>query len=626
MKFLLSSPLKSLPRSPAKEGPHSDPGDPAPAGPDLVSPELVPILTLLSSQTHRRYHEGTFMLYSDLNGDGNPADREWREVYGILTGNQLAYWDAASLARFKDSPEQLFQTSSKPNYLNFTDAVFNAMKVLPAAKLQMENVLVVLTTLKNRYILQFKKLAHLQEWTVALRLARFEYLALQEAYTGALLSARGLRLSDIRTILAPKRFNHEDWVKIRYGSGMAWKRCYAVIEPSQTKKKLFIPGRVLLFESENTKKKGLVGIITSATLVSAVYPQLPLFIDKSTIMQLEGSVNFKPRSVKPSKKDEANSQETSLFLMPEQHSSVPGFDTLIRFLIPLYDAFGLYGRPQRLNADRTDPDSLVFGLPTLPHVHYLNLDDLQGVSSDQQFLSLDARAWKQSIKSVLLRKMAHGYDGCGSSRGFSGAVNSLNSPRLVGADSPRVASASTTNTRQDDLSPPPSEGSREQLPTSTLKATQPGPINRNVNNLEVQTSNGARDSIQLADIYHKYSTIETPSDRYDDRNKILNGSAEEIDEEVLPSLMRRKSLMNGPYPTSEKHLIDSESDIAELDEEEVVAEGNIMSSSPARKVGEKHGMLAVPQTYDQRNLSYSSVQSPLTQYNEFNQQFTKSVE
>ena len=41
------------------------------------------------------------MLYYDLNGDGKPADREWREVYGILTGNQLAYWDAANLAQFK---------------------------------------------------------------------------------------------------------------------------------------------------------------------------------------------------------------------------------------------------------------------------------------------------------------------------------------------------------------------------------------------------------------------------------------------------------------------------------------------------------------------------------------------
>ena len=34
--------------------------------------------------------------------------------------------------------------------------------------------------------------------------------------------------------------------------------------------------------------------------------------------------------------------------MPEQHSSVPGFDTLIRFLVPLLDSFGLYGRPKDL--------------------------------------------------------------------------------------------------------------------------------------------------------------------------------------------------------------------------------------------------------------------------------------
>ncbi|KAM9902369.1 hypothetical protein OXX79_003979 [Metschnikowia pulcherrima] len=631
------TPLKNL----APETPDSD----------QISPELVPIVTLLSAQTHRRYHEGTCMLYNDLNGDGNPADREWREVYGILTGNQLAYWDAASLARYKNSPEQLLQTSSKPNYLNFTDAVFNAMKVLPAAKMQLENVLIVSTTLKNRYILQFKTYDQLQKWTSALRLAAYEHSSLQEAYTGALLSARGSRLSDIRTILAPKRFAHEDWVKIRHGSGTAWKRCYAVIEPSVVKKKLFSPGKVLLYESENTKKKSLIGVITSASSVSAVYPQSPFFIDKSTIMKLEGSINFKSPSVKNDKKNAAQSQDTSLFLMPESHSAVPGFDTLIRFLIPLYDAFGLYGRPQRLKADRVDPDSLVFGLPTLPHVHYLNQTDLEAFVASPNFLAWDARQWRENIKGVLRSKMAHGYDGCGSTRGFSGAVSSLNSPRLT-PGSPRVASDSTTfqappqSASMRSVSGPANMKSastvsgnavsgnathagRGELPSSTLKAAAPSGANRNVNKLEVKTSTDSRESVQLADIYHKYSTIETPSDRFNDRNQILNGSAEEIDEAVLPTLMRQKSLRHGPYPTSDKHLIGSDSDSDDSDEEDEdedeLTEDTRSSGSLVRGT-ENSGLLAVPRPYENRNSSYSSVHSPLTQYNEFSKQFSKSVD
>ncbi|SGZ54202.1 CIC11C00000002728 [Sungouiella intermedia] len=639
--------------------------DPSPTreDPNEVSPELVPIVTLLSAQNHRRYYEGIFMLYYDLNGDGKPADRKWQEVYGILTGNQLAYLDASNLAKFKDQQDKLLEASNKPNYLNFTDAVFNAMAVLPAAKQQLENVIIVLTTLKNRYIIQLRSYDLLKEWYLALRLATFEYLQLQEAYTGALLSARGLRLSDIRTILAEKRFNHEDWVKIRYGSGMAWKRCYAVIEPSTFKRKVFTPGRMLLYESENIKKKNLLGVITDATLVTAVYPQLHFFIDKSTIMKLEGSVNFKLPSVKNGKKSLADALETSIFIMPEQHSSVPGFDTLIRFLVPLFDAFGLYGRPKRLKADRMDPESLVFGLPTLPYVHYLNMSDLNALVSSQQYLTWDSATWKAAFKKVLLLKLAQGYDGCGSSRGFLGALSSLNSPRigspmsanrpmspefenralrLVSGPLPKLSQplqhpethriALADNSRKPDPfgKPLPKVGQEAQSavigtpsyrlpPGEGLKEVSNPGGNKNVNNLEINTADDPRKSIQLADIYHKYSKIQTPSDKFDDRNKILNGSAEEIDENVLPSLIRKKSLMRGGiYPNSEDHLIDSSD--SEDEDDDGSSDSIYQLEGPLNS-----GTLKVP-GYDQRNSSYSSVQSPLTQYNEFSQQFSKAVE
>ena len=76
------------------------------------------------------------------------------------------------------------ETSSKPNYINFTDSVYNAMKTLPAAKQNLDNVIIVSTTLKNRYLLQFKSYKDLTVWYAALRLSNFEYSSLQEAYTG----------------------------------------------------------------------------------------------------------------------------------------------------------------------------------------------------------------------------------------------------------------------------------------------------------------------------------------------------------------------------------------------------------------------------------------------------------
>ncbi|CAN3476269.1 protein Skg3p [Diutina catenulata] len=635
-----------------------------------LSPELIPIVTLISSQVHRRYHEGIFMLYYDLNGDGKPADREWKEVYGILTGNQLAYWDAATLAQFRNNPDALIETSAKPNYINFTDSVYNAMKVLPAAKQNLDNVIIVSTTLKNRYLLQFKSYSDLTVWYSALRLSNYEHASLQKAYTGALLSARGSRLSDIRTILAEKRFEHEDWVSIRYGSGMAWKRCYAVVEPSVTKRKNFTPGRVLFYDNDQKKKKGLLAVVTSATMVTAIYPQSHKLIDHSTMLKLDAMINFKSPSVaaKVSKKQLEDFKNTSIFLMPEQHSSVPGFDTLIRFLIPLLDSFGLYGRPKRLKADRVDPDSLLFGLPTLPYVHYLQLDDVTGLTKQGDFLSWDATAWNNNIKRVMESKLARGYDGCGSSRGLAGAGGALSA--MSSPHTPQGSFGHKSASPQK-RPPPKAVGSQSSVPVSTPR--QPpsvDSVSRNVQNLSIGTGGagggaggigggaggaggmgagaagavaagavgagaaaaayGGEDkfdphkSVQLADIYAKYSSIKAPSDQFhQDRNQVLNGSSEDFDDDALPAAIRNASA----HPTGNMYPAQDYAELESDDDSEPEVDSRQLGSYPngSKSSGSvPDGSLQLP-GMDKRNSSYSSVHSPMTQYNEFHEQFGKAV-
>lgn len=648
-----------------------------------LSPELVPIVTLLSSQSHRRYYEGIFMLYYDLNGDGKPADREWKEVYGILTGNQLAYWDAANLAEFRNNPTVLLENSSKPNYINFTDSVYNAMKVLPAAKQNLDNVIIVSTTLKNRYIIQLKSINDLNNWYLALRLSNYEYQSLQQAYTGALLSARGSRLSDIRTILAEKRFDHEDWISIRYGSGMAWKRCYAVVEPSTSKKSKFTPGRILLFENDQKKKKQLMAVVTNASAVSAVYPQSHLLIDHSTMLKLEGYINFKSPSLstKVSKKSIEDFKNTSIFLMPEQHSSVPGFDTLIRFLVPLLDSFGLYGRPKKLRAERQDPDSLLFGLPTLPHVHYLELDDLQSFTTRPDFLNWDVKTWSDNMKGVLKSKIDRGYEGCGSARGFQGAISSLTSPNTPSSSSFRNPSGGSPDKLRNKPQPAnPKDHAQNNNPynkmqqisnTSQTKIPPPGPgagpgpghghgpgpgiaagaavgaaagaaamgyrnasngsvvhnpNAKNVNNLTIEPGHSDNHrSMELSDIYQKYSDIKSPSDQFNNsRNDLLNGSSEEIDEDELPDNVRKINLSENIYPTNDNDLFSDDDD----EEDDILSSGSDRIDS--RKIGllsngsTSNPGLTVP-PYNNRNSSYSSVQSPMTQYQEFNEKFSNTV-
>ncbi|GME88311.1 unnamed protein product [[Candida] boidinii] len=385
----------------------------------ILSPELKPIVSLLSAQSHRRYFEGVFMLLKDLDSEGKPADRQWKEVYGVLTGNQLAIWDSDLLAQLQNRSSSNNDTNStksgtssnnsnngsngigelKPSYINFTDSTFKPMEKLPASSGELNNVIIVSTTLKNRYLIQITSNDLFRKWNAAFRLAAFEYKSLQEAYTASLLSSRGSLLSDIRVILAESKYQHEDWVSVRFGAGMPWKRCYAVIDPppkKQSKKKDFKPGFVQFFENEKKIKKLSMATITNANAIYAVYPQNFKIIDLSTMIKLEGKVLFK--------KDEGE-KDTSIFLMPEQHSAVPGFDTLIRFIIPLMDSFNLYGRPKRLNADKSDINSLLFALPVLPKVHYLQIEDLMGLVSSPSTLNWSPNDWSRAIKEILKIKI-----------------------------------------------------------------------------------------------------------------------------------------------------------------------------------------------------------------------------
>lgn len=404
-----------------------------------ISPELVPLVTLLSAQNHRRYMENNFMLLHDLNNEGAPGERKWTEVYGVLSGTQLAIWNAEQLLASRHNKDKFSKSTSKPEYLNLADSNYKASLTLPSLGKALSNVILLLTTLKNRYILQFSSKELLLKWHAAFRLLTFEYSLLQEAYTGALLSARGAKLSDIKVILSESKYNHEHWVSVRFGAGRPWKRVFAVVDPNPKggKKHPERLGKVMLYAHDKIKKAPLIATIVSASSIYAVYPSNPAVIDASTMIKMDGA------KVAFNDKLQNSEGESAVFIMPEAHMSVPGYDTLIRFLIPTLDAFKLYGRPKKLNADKKDPASLLFGLPVLPHVHYLQVEDVIKLSQVSSSILWPVDEWSNHLKDVLKNKMLAGYSGCGSAHGLSGA---LNSPALdISSPSSRTGSPTNPN-------------------------------------------------------------------------------------------------------------------------------------------------------------------------------------
>lgn len=416
---------------------------------DQTSPELVPILTLLSAHLHRRYHEGVLLMLEDLKNDGTPGARKWEEMYAVLIGTQLALWNANDLNGVDETT--LKNSATKPTYINFTDANIQCIDTVKGVSSQnnqkLENILVVSTTLKNRYFLQFSNRESFNQWNVAVRLSLYESTSLQEAYTGAFISSRGSRLSDIGVLLASTKFDYEEWVSVRFGVGMPWKRCYAVITQNVNKKKSAF-GEINFYENDKKiKKQYSMTTVTHASAIYAVYPSSPKLIDNSTMIKLEGKAKFK--------RDDTV-QETNLFIMPEKHEAVPCYDTIIRFLLPAMNAFRLYGRPKKLIANKDDPTSLLFALPTLPHIYYLQLEDLIPLTKSSDCLYWNSSEWKGKIRDILQTKLTKGYSGCGSSTSLK---NILGTPFLESGElfqtsgnilSPLLRSA---NSKSDIFSP-----------------------------------------------------------------------------------------------------------------------------------------------------------------------------
>lgn len=239
----------------------------------------------------------------------------------------------------------------------------------------LQNVLSISTAANNRFLLHFNSLHSLTQWTAGIRLAMYEHATLQEAYTGSIIAGKGKHLNNIKIIMDKSRFPTEDWARVRFGAGTPWRRCWCVISPPDEKEvqkaqKLMkkksaydrsvpvVKGDIKFYETRKiTKKTKPIATITDAFSAYAIYPQARPLIDQSTLVKLEGSITI--HSVPES------STEGFVFVMPEVHPAVTGFEMMLRWLLPVYDTFGLYGRPQRLIADVLDTRSLMFAMSTL---------------------------------------------------------------------------------------------------------------------------------------------------------------------------------------------------------------------------------------------------------------------
>lgn len=354
---------------------------------------------------------------ANITAEGKPnPDRTWTEYFAQLVGTVLSLWDAAELDAAGEEGEVL------PKFINLTDASIKMIDSLPTRSNEeqpLQNILSISTAGRNRYLLHFNSRHSLIQWTAGIRLAMFEHSTLQEAYTGALIAGRGKTLNNIGVIMERARIPKEEWVRVRFGAGVPWKRCWCVISPpdekeyvkmqKELKKKSpydrshapILKGDIKFYEDRKEgrkqKKAKPIATITDAYSAYALYPQAKSLIDASTLLKIEGNITIHS--------DPPSSTEGFVFVMPEVHPAVSGFGMLLQFLFPTWDTFGLYGRPGRLAASTIDSRSLMFAMPKHKRYGYLEILDVTSLILQDGSSGWSERDWKKQLKDLTGQRM-----------------------------------------------------------------------------------------------------------------------------------------------------------------------------------------------------------------------------
>ena len=281
---------------------------------------------------------------------------------------------------------------------------------------ELQNVLSVSTAANNRYLLHFNSLASLTQWTAGIRLAMFEHSTLQEAYTGSLIAGKGRNLNSIKGIMERTRFAYGDWARVRFGAGTPWQRCWCVVSPPDDKEwakaqknqkksssayeRVKMPkGNIKFYDTRKvTKKTRPICTVSDAFAAYAIYPQSKPLVDQSTLVKLEGLMT--------DHRTAETTQEGFVFVMPEVHAAVSGFEMMLRWLFPVYDAFALYGRPTRLIADVLDQRGLMFAMPKDRRYGYLDILDVSALIHTHGSQGWSERQWRRELKKMTAERIA----------------------------------------------------------------------------------------------------------------------------------------------------------------------------------------------------------------------------
>jgi len=383
-----------------------------------IPKELIPIITLINCQNSRIYHKSQLYLNIEKNDASLQQDLSYQLIDGIIKGNQIIL--------FKEN----LQSSFKPISINLLEATIKIIDVENSLIISSSNKLAYHLKFNEKIQLQ-TWLSCIKLSNYEFIKLNESYTASLLSSKATLLSDLHVLMSETRFSNEEwcniKFSKNSNWIKCFC--------VITPCDKFKRTKNHIKNGSIQFYTSSKTHKKNLICSINSIDSCFAVYPNHINLIDDSTLIKLNGDLTIYNLGLKKNSNDDDfdeistspnspisrttsiksfsnynnnnnnnnnninsrsrsnskshlrstsissigssksikgfNIDKTSLYILPKTHNAVKNFETLIRFLIPLYDSFQLYGRPKKLIAEKFNLQSLLFGLPSLPHTEYL---------------------------------------------------------------------------------------------------------------------------------------------------------------------------------------------------------------------------------------------------------------
>ncbi|KAI8146745.1 hypothetical protein BJV82DRAFT_576268 [Fennellomyces sp. T-0311] len=424
-----------------------------------LPPDLQNIQRLYEQYHLKIYMEG--YLYRKAESKRMSGDETWIRSYVELSGSVLTLWDA-------DLPGD---GEVLPQYVNISDTT--------TVELNEHGMVSLKTGSTNRYLFEYvddntgetDRNTELEKWVRAIRLSCFEGTRIHEIYTKKFIMRNknvqdGDDDDDVEEDLLSKPMSKmEGFVQVRFANSNEWQKYWVVVSDRRSEKKLFgkksVPSHGQLMFYESKKAKHPIMTLVNVTQAYTVYPETPQLIDMVTLLKVDGRV---PGEDEPQDMDPSLANTTSVLLMTS--STIE----LVQWLVGVFDAFKLYGRPSGLIRDPTNPGALNFGEIVSGDRLFLEVDELQQMNVREDNMAKNRAMMTQLVANKLKQQITQRHPGAPAPApgGMGPRTNSM----------PQIAPANNGNRpppRQRTVSADPDQNPRATMMNNGQFAPGPGP-------------------------------------------------------------------------------------------------------------------------------------------------------